>query len=116
MADKEKTEKKTDNTITEIIQLIWVEEDSKEAEEMENNGHAAEIEYDSGKGTKIYLRIMKTEMPDLAHELGHYIQNRCEKNGVKFAHSEEMSNAFEDLTREILRMCLYPEYRAYKVK
>lgn len=104
-----------EDSIVETIKLIWVSEDSKKGTELEAEGHYAEIEYDDDKKeTKIYLRIEKAEYPDLSHELGHFLQHRCEQVGVHFLHDEECSFAFEDLMREILRRRLYPQYREVK--
>lgn len=103
-------EEKAKEIIT--IKLIWVSEGSKIWEEMEDNGHVAEIEFDSGAGTKIYLQKGIANSADIAHELGHFLQHWCEQQKeVHFSHDEELSFAFEDLIREILRKRLYPEYR-----
>ena len=95
------------------IELIWVKEGDKEWEELEDNGHAAEIEFDNGNGTtKIFLRKGMAHAAEVAHELGHFLQDWCERQrDVRFAHDEELSFAFEDLTREVLRRRLYLEYR-----
>ena len=100
--------------VMEFIKIIYCPDDSKQANEMEEAGHVADICYKCAKikgspVTEIRLRKTEARIEDLAHELGHFIQYRLEEQGFKFKNNEEISFLFEDALRHYLRKILYPE-------
>ena len=102
--------------VIEFIKIIYYPDDSKQANEMEEAWHVADIGYKCAKlkgssVTEIRFRKAEARVEDLAHELGHFMQYHLEEQGYKFKSGEEISFLFEDAVRHYLRKILYPELK-----
>jgi len=102
--------------VIEYIKIVYYPGDSKEAEEMSEIGHVADIAYHCTKiknsfVTEIRLRKEQVRLEDIAHELGHFLQFMLEEQGFRFASEEELSFVVEDAVRRYIRNLLYPELR-----
>lgn len=101
--------------IIEYIKIVFCPKGTPESQEMEDEGHVAEISYKCSKlhgkaVTEIKLRE-EARVEDLAHELWHFLQYHMEEKGYKFKNGEEIAFLLEDTIRVYIRKILYPELR-----
>lgn len=103
--------------VIEYIKIVYYSSDSKEAEEMSEIGHVADIAYHCTKiknsfVTEIRLRKEQVRLEDIAHELGHWLQFKCEEVlNMHFPTDEELSFVVEDAVRTYIRGILYPQLK-----
>jgi len=102
--------------VIEYIKIVYYPGDSKEAEEMSEIGHVADIAYHCTKiknsfVTEIRLRKEQVRLEDIAHELGHFLQFLSEDRGFHFPTDETLSFVVEDAIRTYIRGILYPQLK-----